>query len=92
MDGFETTLQRFAAWLSHLLQPIEQGLQQLGLSLRVQMDAAGVPAGWQGPLLTCGWLLILAMVVRTLVGWWRLLAVVAAAVVLAKMYGVLPGA
>ena len=91
MDGFEVLLQRVAVALSRLLDPVDGALQQLGLSLRSQMDALGIPFNWQGTVLTLVWLLILGMVVRTLTGWWRLGAVVIALLVLAKVYGMLPG-
>ncbi len=92
MDGLETTLQRVAAWLSMLMDPLDQWLGRLGLSVRQQLDRVGVPSAWHSTILTALWVLLLAMAIRTLTGWARLVLVVVAALVLAKAYGLLPGA
>ena len=91
MDWFETTLRRLGAQLSNLLIPVAWGLERLHAAMRQQMEAVGVPFEWQRPVLNAFWALVLFMAVRSLSGWLRLLAVVFAAVVLAKVYGLLPG-
>ena len=91
MDWLEGALHRAAQQLSGLLNPVLFALERLGGLIRQQLDEFGVPYDWQRPMITVAWVLVLFMVVRTLAGWLRLIAIVVAAVILAKVYGFLPG-
>ena len=91
MDWLETTLHRLAGQLARLLDPLMVGLDRLGFEIRRQLDAVGVPYGWQSWIVTGLWVVVLAMMLRTLTGWLRLVLLLMAAVVLARAYGVLPG-
>ena len=91
MDWIEGGLQRLAARLSQMLDPPAAGLERFGLLIRRYLGEVGVPYDWHGTVIILLWILVLGMVLRTLTSWLRLFVAVAAALLLAKVYGVLPG-
>ncbi len=91
MDWFEGPLHRAAQILSRMLDPWIAALERVGVLVRQQMDAIGIPYDWQSPIITATWVIELALVLRFFSGWWRLLVIVVAALTLAKAYGMLPG-
>ena len=88
------SLNRFA-WnvllaVSHLLDLLMFGLERVDRYLRAQLDGFGVRPGWQPAIITTGWVVLLLLVLRALDGWPRIVAIALTALVLAKLYGLLP--
>lgn len=91
MNGIEVTLQRLAASLSHMLEPVAQALDRLAQLARTDLDRFGLGYAAQSAILTTLWMLAVAIAILSLTGWLRLVAVLVTTVLLAKMYGLLPG-
>jgi hypothetical protein len=78
--------------ISRLLEPAMGSLERLDLFLRQQLSMAYVPFQSQGTVITVGWAIVLFLVFRALGGAARIIFVLLTAMVLAKIYGVLPPA
>jgi hypothetical protein len=76
--------------ISRLLEPAMGPLDQFNFFLRQQLASLHVPYDWQGGVIMAGWAIVLFMVMRALQGFLRIAFILLAAVVLAKVYGVLP--
>ena len=92
MDQVERALHSFLALLSAMLEPVTWSLERARYSIIQQFDRIGVPYRWQDVIITVAWVLIVLMTLRTLTGWLRLVAIVLVALVLGRVYGVLPRA
>ena len=91
MGWFEQTVHDFAVFLSRILEPLAVGVDIVNRSVHHQLGALGVPFGWQATIVSVLWALVVFMVVRTLSGWARLVAMTLFAVSMAKLFGFLPG-
>ncbi len=90
MNAIGQWLVRFAAAVSHLLEPVVFMLERLQVELRQGLDRLYVPYEWRQPIITASWVLVLYMLVRTLQGWARAVALVLILLVLAKLYEFMP--
>ena len=91
MDRFEHALQTGAVALSKALDPVASALTRLHFYIRSQLTAFRVPPSWHDGIVIALWVVLLFMVFRLLTGWLRLLALIGTLLVVAKMWGYLPG-
>ena len=91
MDRFEHALQAAAGALSQALDPVSSALTRLHFYIHSQLTAFKVPLGWHDGIIIALWVLLLLMVFRLLTGWLRLVMLIGTLLVVAKMWGYLPG-
>ncbi len=92
MELLNSIVSTLAFGISRLLEPAMGALEQLDFFLRQQLSTVHVPYQYQGTVITIGWAIVLFLVFRALGGAARIIFVLLAALVLAKVYGVLPPA
>ena len=90
MDAVYEWLARMAGAVSHLLEPIVFLLDRLHGEVRGQLELLHVPFRWRQPIITGAWVLALFLLVRTLQGWVRVVALVLILLVLFKLYDFMP--
>ena len=76
--------------LSCRLDPIAASIEEMNFHLRHQLGLLQVPFDWTFVVVTAFWCLTGLMVMRVLDGWLRLSVIAAAALVMAKMFGLFP--
>ena len=90
MEWLDQGVHSIGVFLSRFLEPLAIGVEMLNDSVRRQLEQFGVPFQWQVSVVSILWTLVLFMLLRTLTGWVRLLAVAFVAIALVKIYGYLP--
>lgn len=90
MDKVERTLLQATEALSRALDPLAGWIGRLHFFVRTQLSNSRIPADWQGGIITALWVLVLFMLFRILAGWLRIVMLACTAMVVAKVYGVLP--
>ncbi len=92
MDLINHIVFVIALGMSRLLEPAMGPMDQFHAFLRQQLAVTHVPYEWQGSVITAAWVIVLFLVFRTLQGFMRAAFVLLTAVILAKVYGILPPA
>lgn len=91
MDQIERSLRAVVLAVSNLLDPVLGWLDRLHSILRHQLSLARVPVDLHAGIIAALWVVVLFILFRILSGWLRVVMLVCTAVVVAKVYGLLPG-
>ena len=92
MEWLDRTVHTMVLTLSRMLDPVMVVIARVNYEIRHTADLIGAPYDWQRFIVIGFWTLILFMLMRTTTRWLRLVVVILAAIVLAKVHGYLPGA
>ena len=90
MESVRGALHDVALALSRLLDPVVGVLAHAGAGVRRFMDGAGVPVQVQPVGIIALWVVLVLLLIRLLRGGARLLALLFVAVLLLRIYRVLP--
>lgn len=90
MDQVESVLRSVLVQLCRLLDPLIALLAQLEAAVRAQLTQFGVPYQWLGPIVAAAWVIVVFMLVRIVPGWLRMVVLLVVALVLLRIYGMLP--
>lgn len=86
MDTLDHWLRQAADLLSLMLAPWIALMQRSAALLHQRMDAWAIPYEWQTPLLTAAMLAEVALVLRFLGGWLRMIVLTLTALTVIKVY------
>ena len=90
MESITTPLHSLFILLTRLFDPLMTTIARFNFFVDQQLIAWGTPILWRPWLLALLWTLILALMVRLVSGWLRLVLLIFIAIVLARVYGVMP--
>ena len=86
----EQVIQHIVGFLSRLLDPVVAGVEWLDRLAVVQLGEVGMRAEWSDRVVAAAWSLSILLGLRLLRGWWRVVALALLALVVGRLYGMVP--
>ena len=90
-DRLGSSVRAVLAGIGRLIDPLLPYLAQTDADARARLDDWGVPARWHAAAVLAAWAVPLLIALRLLPVWPRLGVLLIAALVLARVHGLLPG-